>query len=221
MSLSLFFLNARGLKNNIKRKALFLFSKRHKVDFCFFQESHSTSKDVKFWRSQWGNDIWLSHGSEHSAGVGIMRYNFNGNILETSIDPSGHFLLMVVVINHFILIIVNVYGYNSVSENHAFFNTLDQKLSYALGKYPSAFLILGGDFNIALNNILDRLPPRKTVSPNSNLVAFMDKFDLVDIWREMYPDVIQYTWSNKDCSRQSRIDYWVAIISLLISVRAH
>lgn len=209
MSLSLFSLNARGLKNNVKRKALFLFSKRHKVDFCFFQESHSTSKDTKFWRSQWGNEIWLSHGSEHSAGVGIMRYNFNGNILETSIDPSGHFLLMIIVINQFILIIVNIYGYNSVAENCDFFNTLDQKLSYALGKYPTAFLILGGDFNITMNNMLDRYPPRKAVSPNSHLVAFIDKFDLVDIWREMYPDVIQYTWSNKDRSRRSRIDYWL------------
>lgn len=60
-----------------------------------------------------------------------------------------------------------------------------------------------------MNNMLDRHPPRKTVSPNSNLVAFMEKFDLVDIWREMYPNVIQYTWSNKDHSRQSRIDYWL------------
>lgn len=94
MSLSLFSLNARGLKNNVKTKALFLFSKKHKVDFCFFQESHSTFKDLKFWRSQWGNEIWLSHESEYSAGVGIMKYNFNGSILETSIDPSGHFLLL-------------------------------------------------------------------------------------------------------------------------------
>lgn len=209
MSLSLFSLNARGLKNNIKRKALFLFSKRHKVDFCFFQESHSTSKDAKFWRTQWGNDIWLSHGSEHSAGVAIMKYNFNGNVLETDIDPSGHFLLIIIVVNQCIVIIVNIYGYNSVADNCAFFNMLDQKLSVAIKKYPTAFIILGGDFNIVMNNMLDRYPPRKAASPSSYLLALIDKFDLVDIWREMYPDIIQYTWSNKDHSRQSRIDYWL------------
>ncbi len=209
MSLSLFSLNARGLKNNVKRKALFLFSKRHKVDFCFFQESHSTSGDARFWRSQWGNEVWLSHGSEYSAGVGIMKHNFGGSILETSVDTSGHFLLMVVVVNQFIVIIVNIYGYNSVAENCTFLNMLDQKLSSALRKYPTAFLILGGDFNIVMSNMLDRHPPRKAASPNSNLIAFMDQFYLVDIWRERFPDVIQYTWCNKDRSRQSRIDYWL------------
>ncbi len=161
MSLSLFSLNARGLKNNFKRKALFLVSKRHKVDFCFFQESHSTSGDARFWRSQWGNEVWLSHGSEYSSGVGIMKHHFGGNILETSVDTSGNFLLMVVVVNQFIVIIVNIYGYNSVAENCTFLNMLDQKLSSALRKYPTAFLILGGDFNIVMSNMLDRHPPRK------------------------------------------------------------
>lgn len=41
MSFSIFSLNARGLRNNIKRKALFLFAKQLKTDFVFFQESHS------------------------------------------------------------------------------------------------------------------------------------------------------------------------------------
>ena len=40
LSLSVFSLNARGLGENIKRKALFLFAKQQKSDFCFFQESY-------------------------------------------------------------------------------------------------------------------------------------------------------------------------------------
>lgn len=73
MSFSIFCLNARGLRNNIKRKALFLCAKQLKTDFVFFQESHSLAKDSNFWKSQWGNDIWLSHGSEHSAGVSCLK----------------------------------------------------------------------------------------------------------------------------------------------------
>ncbi len=92
-----------------------------------------------------------------------MKHHFGGSILETSVDTSGHFLLMVVVVNQFIVIIVNIYGYNSVAENCTFLNMLDQKLSSALRKYPTAFLILGGDFNIVMSNMLDRHPPRKAV----------------------------------------------------------
>lgn len=51
MSFSIISLNARGLRENVKRKALFLFTKRFNNDFVFFQESHSIASDVNFWRS--------------------------------------------------------------------------------------------------------------------------------------------------------------------------
>ncbi len=57
MSFSLITLNVRGLRLNVKRKALFLFAKQQKSDFCFFQEVHSTPNDVSFWKAQWGNAI--------------------------------------------------------------------------------------------------------------------------------------------------------------------
>lgn len=57
MSLSVVSLNARGLRDAVKRKALFLFSRQFSSDFVFFQESHSEVTDVNFWKSQWGSKI--------------------------------------------------------------------------------------------------------------------------------------------------------------------
>lgn len=91
MSLSIVTFNTRGLRNNIKRKALFFFAKKHKTDFCFIQESHSVPDDGKFWRPQWGNELWQAHGSEHSAGVTTLKLNFSGTLLLTTCDSSGHF----------------------------------------------------------------------------------------------------------------------------------
>jgi hypothetical protein len=31
----------------------------------------------------------------------------------------------------------------------------------------------------------------------------------VDIWRERFPNDLEFTWANKSGSRQSRIDYWL------------
>ncbi len=73
MSFSVLSLNARGLRDLVKCKALFLFSRQFGSDFVFFQESHSNDKDVNFWKSQWGREIWFSHGSEHSAGVSCLK----------------------------------------------------------------------------------------------------------------------------------------------------
>ncbi len=57
--LSITLLNARGLKNSLKQKAIFLFAIQYKTDFCFLQETHSIFEDVPFWKSQWGNTFFV------------------------------------------------------------------------------------------------------------------------------------------------------------------
>ncbi len=47
-SLSIASLNVRGIRENTKRKALFLYFKRSDADIIFCQETHSTDLDVKF-----------------------------------------------------------------------------------------------------------------------------------------------------------------------------
>lgn len=82
------------------------------------------------------------------------------------------------------------------------YDTLEEKISRWLSIYPNASIILGGDFNIALNNTLDRSPSMQSLWINPALKCFMDKFDLIDIWRSLHPNSLLYTWSNKDGSRQ-------------------
>ena len=177
-----------------------------KQTFSFFKRL--IPHEVKFWRSQWGNDIWLSHGSEHSAGVGTLKCNFTGNILYSDIDINGNFVCQVIDFNRIILIVTNVYGYNSKAENEILFDNIEQKLLIWLDKFPNAFLLVGGDFNVALN-VLDRWPSRQNSHVNCYLKLFMQRFDLIDIWREKFPTDRMYTWSNKTGSSQSRIDYWL------------
>lgn len=79
----------------------------------FFQESHSKD-DITFWKSQWGSEIWFSHGSEHSAGVSCLKNNFAGDVLHRPMcDEYGHFVLLILKCYNVILIVVNYYGYNS------------------------------------------------------------------------------------------------------------
>ncbi len=53
MSISFLSLNARGLKNSVKRKAIFLFCKEQKASCVFLQETHSVLNDERFWKVQW------------------------------------------------------------------------------------------------------------------------------------------------------------------------
>lgn len=88
-------LNVRGIRESVKRKALFLFCKRSEADFIMLQETHSLEEDGKFWKVQWGNNIYYSHGSNHSAGVAILIHKFKGDVLEVIHSVEGRWILVV------------------------------------------------------------------------------------------------------------------------------
>ena len=44
-------------------------------------------------------------------------------------------------------------------------------------------------------------------------MVFMQKFQLVDIWRKKNPNTT-YTWTNKTGTCRSQIDYWLILSSL-------
>lgn len=96
---------------------MFLFAKQFKTDFCFFQESHSTSADANFLRSQWGNKMWFSHGSERSTGVTTVKNTFSGDVLHSEGDSLGHYIYLVIRYNNITIIAPNIYGYHTKTEN--------------------------------------------------------------------------------------------------------
>lgn len=51
---------------------------------------HLTKEDYNMWRSQWGLDLWMAHGTNNSAGVGILKKSLNGDIVCSDCDPGGH-----------------------------------------------------------------------------------------------------------------------------------
>lgn len=111
--------------------------------------------------------------------------------------------------NNITIITANVYGYNTKPENDHLLECLEKLILLWLSKYPYSFLIIGGDFNITLDNAIDRWPPGRPSSFNTSLKVFMEKFDVVDVWREKFPNDRSFTWSNRAGSRQSRIDFWL------------
>lgn len=212
-------LNARGLRNIVKRKAIFIFCKDYNADIIFIQETHSCKEDEKLWKSQWGEDIWLTHGSNHSAGVAILTHKFKGKVLNTIKDTDGHWMVIITCLEDAFFILVNIYGYCSHSQNSKLLEELDSVLNELMSKYPVAKVILGGDFNMVMDNQLDRYPPKRT--PNSKkLIEFTNRLDLIDIWRKKNTLLKTYTWSNNNHKLQSRIDFWLISADLEPSIES-
>ena len=88
-------LNVRGLRNHVKRRALFSYLKNQKADFYCLQETFSLKRDEVSWATEWGGKVFFSHGTEHSKGTCILQ---RPNSLFTSsvqfIDPDGRLVIV-------------------------------------------------------------------------------------------------------------------------------
>ena len=62
-------LNALGIRDFAKRKAIFRWIKKRNADIAFLQETYSTPDIVEKWRFQWPGNMFYSHGTNHSRGV--------------------------------------------------------------------------------------------------------------------------------------------------------
>lgn len=185
-----------------------MYCKGKSADFYFIQETHACSTDTAFWKCQWGNDIWFSFGTNRSAGVAILKGNFKGHILSHEADNTGRWIILLVDVNHVQFIVVNNYAFNNKSSNCILFRDIERKISKIMSKFPLAKVIWGGDFNVVLHDNLDRWPPKdsNSVCEIRNICL---RLGVLDIWKHKNPDRIIFTWSTKDLSIQSHIDFWL------------
>lgn len=200
-------LNVRGLRNIDKRKALFLFIKHREAQIIFFQETHSCDSDLKFWKSQWGDSVFFCHGTNHSAGVAVLLNKLKGDVLETIYSGEGRWIIIILNTDDTKFIICNVYGHNNSCLNACMFKKLSQLLLDLKRKYSDAYLLIGGDFNEAPNDSIDRIPPKNSTSKIFDLLC--DNLQVTDVWRFLHPHDKEYTWTNNDMTRKSRIDFWL------------
>lgn len=135
MTTSVFSVNVRGIKNEVKRKSLFLFLQNKGADFYFIQETHSSELNISHWSSPWGRNVWFSHGSNHSAGVAILQGKFGGKIIKHDTDKDGRWLILMADINQSLVILVDIYASNSKSLNNIIFLTIENKVDQWLALY--------------------------------------------------------------------------------------
>jgi len=209
-------LNVRGLRDNTKRKATFLFCKERKAQCVLLQETHSCGSDRTFWSNQWGEPVLFAHGTTRSGGVAFLFNNFPGKLVESRSSLDGHWLFCVQKIENCYIVLGNVYGYNNLSQNKSLISEMSLILEELKTKYATDLIILGGDFNMVYDEWLDRSPTKYNANHyNSLLSNFCNNQGLIDPWRESNPSLRQFTWFKPDASCKSRIDFWLISHSFL------
>ena len=93
-----------------------------------------------------------------------------------------------------------------------------------MNNFPDDNHIIGGDFNVALNPILERhggrIDANESKRIRQEINCMLLAFNLEDIVRNRFPDTNIYTWHNKTKGISSRLDYWFISESLLNRVNS-
>ncbi|MCP3887659.1 MAG: hypothetical protein GY702_02140, partial [Desulfobulbaceae bacterium] len=115
------------------------------------QETHSVPTDAQTWKKEWGGEILYSHGTFNSKGVAILLpQHLNITVEGTVADDMGRYLSVKINYDDNIFTIVNVYAptKDKPVEQLVFFDSILPLLDNS-----DINTIVGGDFNICLNNI--------------------------------------------------------------------
>lgn len=162
VNLSCFSLNVRGFVIWLNARLYFYFVHHRKEMFIFFKK-HIAALRMKPFGAINGEvmfyfvmvlitllEFWFY----------LIIRNFGGSILHSIFSSEGRWIIVVVIMGDSLFILINVYGYNNHSQNRIVFEDLSYKILDLKDKYPSATVIVGGDFNEAPDLCLDRFPPK-------------------------------------------------------------
>ena len=208
--------NCQGLSDSRKRRDVLQFLRQKDFNIYFLSDTHFKPSLEKQIRAEWGYECCFSSNTSQSRGVAILfNKNFDFKIIQTIKDKDGNFLIVKIETMNKEFILVNVYGPNR--DDPEFYKTIESRLS----NFTDAQIIIAGDFNLVLDPDLDysnykhinNQTAQRTVHNMNN------SLNLVDIWREINPDIQRFTWRRKNTDQQARLDFFLISENLLSFVQ--
>ena len=120
-------------------------------------------------------------------------------------DPEGNFICINIATTAGVFNLLTLYGPNN--DVPCFFT----KIKVILLKEKADYNILCGDFNVALDPLIDTHNYKRVNNPRTrtSLLGIKADLDLIDIYREFYPNTKRYTWRKHNPLKQARLDYFL------------
>lgn len=213
-SFKVFTLNVNGLNDVRKRRLVFGSLRKFKRSIFLLQETHCRPGNARLWKSQWGSPLFLTEESGSVGGVAtLFSRDLDPSFSEIITSTHHRFILTCFSLNGEEYRVANLYMPTSDKEKNQLeiLEELDAQLDISDG----AHIFLGGDFNVALHEDLDREGYAHPYIPNrsfrSELKLLLEKLDLGDLWRIQHPTTKEFTWSRSD--KMARLDYIFAPIN--------
>ena len=149
---------------------------------------------------------FFSHGESNARGVAILiSKDLPITISDIVKDSMGCFILLDCIVYDQRYVISNIYAptIDKLGDQKCFGEYMVKQLEC----YAGSNIIIGGDFNICLDDIGDHVT--RSVSYRNSLTQLLELLNIADIWRIRHPFTKQYTRREKTRFgiKQTRIDY--------------
>ena len=213
--------NCRGLGNVQKRRDVFHYLRQKRYSIYFLQDTHLDPKLDKYITAEWGFTSFcccccFCSNNTRSRGVAILFNNdFEFKIKGIFRDNGGKKLMVHISTMKMDVLLVNIYGPNRDDPNFYI------KLNENIAKLKIPNLILAADWNLVLDPTIDYCNYKRTnnVKAQEKVEEIIADHCLVDIWRELNPQLQRFTWRRTNPFQQSRLDFFLISENLCNTVR--
>ena len=200
--------NVNGIGNFKKRKDMLNYLREQKYDICFLQETHLLTETENNVRSTWGYNVWLAGATTNANGVAILfSPTFEYKLYDAQRDPNGCYIALDIEILKKRITLINIYG-PSDRDKPEFID----KIIKVINDIGNDNIIVGGDWNCMLDMKLDS---RNYMNTNprprtrNKIKEFIVENNLIDIFRELYPNKKAFSWRRFNTAKQGRLDYFL------------
>ena len=202
----------RGIFNSIK----------HNNDIVILTETKFKSCDLDIYRQEWSSQILASCTPEPRAQAGVallFRKGLAYSIKREGKDKRGRVVWALVEINTKLILVIGVYA-PAQGDDPCFFS---ESVFPVLDEVEYDHVVLGGDWNLGMDTDLDYMGYQSadSVRPKSRheIHKQIEKYDLLDIYRELHTSGSEKTWrlwnkSRRKADKEARLDYFLVDTSL-------
>ena len=159
----------------------------------------------------------MNGNNTNSNGVAVLfKNNFDFRLHTVIRDDEGQYIILDIEMLGKRMTLVNLYAPSSGDHPEYF-----EKNEKDIDKIANNYILIGGDWNVVLTPALDSSWYRAVNRPRDRKKVYdlMLKYDLIDSWRELYPEKKKYTWRRFKSFVQGRLDYFLLSPELNVQVK--
>ena len=205
--------NANSIGRNPKQRKILTFLAKKNADFIIVTDSRISKNIEQSVSEEWEGKCIFNSFSSQARGIALfIKKNNTSKIEDTFRDENGNILAILLIYEEKRILLEGIYGPNN--DSPAFY---ESEVFRKIEEWEPSFSIFVGDWNVALDPKIDT---KNYLNDNNPLArrAILDKIqehNLVDIFRELYPDYKTFSWQQFNQNKMARLDYFLISSSLL------